>query len=143
MNQAELFNLVLQVQDQYGMLFAEVITINFAMIVAIFYFLHRLALGLKAAVYGFYLIGMITLSGLMLHAANVKALAVGAMQAIAPAERSPVIAGYLDLQDRWLFIAIGLFQNLSLWALALAVTYMLFAWRHPDDQTSAPESPPR
>jgi hypothetical protein len=143
MTQAELFNLVQQVHDQYGALFAEVITINFAMIVAIFYFLHRLPLVLRGAVYGFYLIGMITLSGLMLHAANVKALAIATMQAIAPAERSPVIAGYLALQDSWLFIAVGVFQNLSLWALVLAVTYMLFAWRHPDAQKAAAESAPR
>lgn len=142
MTQAELFNLVQQVHDQYGAYFAQVITINFAMIVAIFYFLHRVQIGFRLAAYGFYLTGMLTLSGLMLHAANVKALALSAMTAIPVAQRSPVVAGYLQLQDGWLFSATRLLQNVSLWALVLVVTYMLFRWRHPDNDMQPPESAP-
>ncbi len=132
MSQAEVFALVQQVHDQYGALFAQVITINFAMIVAIFYFLHRVRLGFRIAAYGFYLIGMVTLAGLMLHAANVKAIALAAMADIPPAQQAPVVASYLALQGRWLFVATGIFQNLALRALVAVVTYMLFFWRHPD-----------
>lgn len=132
MSQAEIFGLVQQVQDQYAQLFAEIVTINSAMIVAIFYFLHRATLGFRVAAFAFYLIGMLTLTGMMLHEANVKGLALAAMAAIAPADRAPMIAGYLALQDTWLFRAISLFQNLSLWALVLVIAYMLFGWRNPE-----------
>lgn len=131
MSQTELFALIQQVHEQYSVLFAQVITINFAMIVAIFYFLHRTALGFRIAAFAFYLTGMLTLIGLMLHEANVKALALSALGTIPQAARSPVIDGYLALQADWLFRATGWFQNASLWALIAVVAYLLFWWRSP------------
>jgi hypothetical protein len=137
MTQTELFALVQQVHEQYATLFAQVITINFAMIIAIFYFLHRARLGFRVAAFGFYLIGMLTLVGMMLQEANIKAIALGAMNAIPIEEQSSVVQGYLSLQGRWLFRAISLFQNGSLWALVSVIAYMLFWWRNPNDQRSS------
>jgi hypothetical protein len=129
MSEAEIFALVQQVHEQYAALFAQVITINFAMIVAIFYFLHRARTGFRIAAFLFYLIGMLTLTGMMLHAANIKGIALAAMASI-PAP-SPVVRGYLALQGGWLFRAISFFQNMSLWAMGGVIAYMLFWWRNP------------
>jgi hypothetical protein len=133
MSQAELFALVQQVHEQYGALFAQVITINFAMIIAIFYFLHRARLGFRIAAFIFYLVGMLTLTGMMLHEANVKGIALAAMAVIPAAEQTPVVQSYLALQRGWLFRAIGFFQNAALWALVGVIAYMLFWWRNPHD----------
>ncbi len=137
MTQAELFTLVQQVHEQYATLIAQVITINFAMIVAIFYFLHRARLGFRVAAFGFYLIGMLTLVGMMLQEANVKAIALSAMAAIPSAEQSSVVQSYLILQGRWLFRIISIFQNGSLWALVSVIAYMLFWWRNPNEKPSS------
>ncbi len=103
MSQAEIFSLVQQVQDQYGSLFAQLITINFAMIVAIWYFLHRTQFRFRIATFVFFLVGMLTLVGLMLQQANIKGLARRALEQNRPDLRSSVVA------------------------------YMLFHWRHPDN----------
>lgn len=134
MSQAEIFNLIQQVQDQYAALFAQVITINFAMIVAVFYFLHRTSLRFRVAAFLFYITGMLALVGMMLHAANVKAIALGALTAIPAGERDGVVAAYLAFQDSWLARASALFQNASVWLLLGVVSYMLFLWRNPQGE---------
>ena len=134
MSQAEIFNLIQQVQDQYAALFAQVITINFAMIVAVFYFLHRTSLRFRMAAFLFYITGMLALVGMMLHAANVKAFALAALSAIPAENRDSVVAAYLAFQDSWLAKASALFQNASVWLLLGVVFYMLFVWRNPEAQ---------
>ena len=146
MTQAELFTLVQQVHEQYAALFAQVITINFAMIVAIFYFLHRARLGLRLAAFLFYLVGMLTLVGMMLQEANIKAIALGTLAAIPVGVQAPMTHGYLVLQDQWLFRTIRFFQNTSLWVLIGVIAYMLFWWRNPNAPSTqgtqgAPETP--
>lgn len=44
MGETDLIGIVRDVNSQYAILFGQIITINFAMIVAIYYFLHRSAL---------------------------------------------------------------------------------------------------
>lgn len=131
MSQTDLFNLVQQVQDQYGTLFAHVITINFAMIVAIYYFLHRTRFVFRIAAFGVYLIGMLTLVGLMLQQANFKKLVLQEMQAMASTGQAAMVANFLQLQESWLFQSARLFQNLSLWILIVVIGYMLFFWKNP------------
>ena len=132
MSQAELFAIVQQVHEQYAALFGQVITINFAMIVAIFYFLYRARLGFRIAAFVFYLIGMLAIVGQMLQAANVKGIALAAMAAIPVTDQVPVVQSYLALQGVWLFRATGFFLNAALWALVGVIAYMLFWWHNPD-----------
>jgi hypothetical protein len=138
MSQAELFAIVQGVHEQYATLFAQVISINFAMIVAIYYFLRRTRLGFRLAAYGFYLVGMVTLLGMMLHEANVKSLALTSMTAVPASARDPLIAGYLAMQDGWLFRAISAFQNIAFWVLAIVVAFMLFGWRDDGKESRPP-----
>ena len=72
MGESELLGIVRDCNVQYATLFGQMITINFAMIVAIYYFLHRASVKLKLAAFLFYLIGMLSLVGLILTQANIK-----------------------------------------------------------------------
>lgn len=129
MSEAELIAIIRDVNAQYAALFGQVITINFAMIVAIFYFLHRTSLKLKLASFLFYTIGMLTLIGLMLQQANMKRLALQALEALPETQRSAIGSGLLTINDDWLFVASRVFLNGSLWVLFAVIAYLLFWWR--------------
>ena len=129
MTEVELFTIIEHVSEQYETIFAQVITINFAMIVAIWYFLHRARLAFRVAAFGFYLIGMLALIGMLLLQSNVKLQAITALRAMPAATRSPFISAYLEVQESWLAVTAGVFFNASLWVLIAAVAWLLFAWR--------------
>jgi hypothetical protein len=129
MSEAELIAIIRDVNAQYAALFGQVITINFAMIVAIFYFLNRTSLKLKLASFLFYTIGMLTLIGLMLQQANMKRLALQALEALPETQRGAVGSGLLAINDDWLFVASRVFLNGSLWVLFAVIAYLLFWWR--------------
>ena len=57
-------------------------------------------------------------------------MALRALSAIPANQQSLVVAGYLTLQDRWLFRAISFFQNAALWVLIAVTAYLLFWWRN-------------
>ena len=129
MGESELIGVIRDVNAQYAVLFGQVITINFAMIVAIYYFLHRSPLLFRIAAFGFYAVGMLALVGLLLQQGNYKFEALGTLAAIAPEHRSQMASSVLALNQSWLAKATSLFLNTSLWVLVLAIAYLLFGWR--------------
>ena len=138
MSENELFAVVQQVNGLYGSLFAQIISINFAMIVATWYFLHRARLSFRLAAFAFYLLGMLTLIGMMLQQANIKHRATAALTAIPDGQRSQFVSDYLAVQGGWLFQLTALFQNASLWALIGVTAYLLFRWRGESTGSSLP-----
>ena len=78
MSELDLLNLARSTTEHQVTWFAQVITINFGMVVAIYYFLNRARIALK--IFGFfaYTTGMLVLLGEMLVEANVK---VGVIEA--------------------------------------------------------------
>jgi hypothetical protein len=129
MTEIELIQLIQQVQEQYASLFGQIISINFAMVVAIWFFLHRARMTFRIAAFGFYLLGMLTFIGLMLVQANVKNTALAGLRAIPPGQRSQFSAHWLALQDEGLFHLVPLFQNASMWVLIAVTGYLLFFWK--------------
>lgn len=129
MGEAELIGMIRDVNAQYAVLFGQIITINFAMIVAIYYFLHRSSLVFRTAAFGFYAIGMLTLIGLMLEQSNYKYQALLALRRLPPAARSPVTDSFLAVNQSWLAQATSFFLNTSLWVLFVVIVYLLFFWR--------------
>lgn len=129
MGEAELIGMVRDVNAQYAVLFGQIITINFAMIVAIYYFLHRSALLFRIAAFGFYAIGMLALIGLMLAQANYKYQALIALAALSAAERSRIGDSLLAVNRSGVFEVTSFFLNASLWVLFMVVAYLLFWWR--------------
>ena len=129
MNEVELVGIIRDANAQYAVLFGQIITITFAMVVAIYYFLHRARLPLKLAAFACYAIGMLSLIGLMLQQANFKGMAIRALEAMPPERLSSIGAGYLELRNSWLFVASGAFLNISLWVLFAVIGWLLFWWR--------------
>ncbi len=129
MGESELIGVIRDVNAQYAVLFGQVITINFAMIVAIYYFLHRSPLLFRIAAFGFYAIGMLALVGLLLQQGNYKFEALGALAAIPAEHRSQMADSVLALNGSWLIKATSVFLNVSLWVLFAGIFYLLFGWR--------------
>jgi len=102
------------------------LTINFAMVVAIYYFLNAAKLALKLFSFFAYTVGMLVLLGQMLTEANVKEGALEALRALPARELSRPSAHYLAVSDSWLSLATGITFNLSVWLLWLGVLYLLF-----------------
>ena len=129
MNEVELVGIIRDVNAQYALLFAQVITINFAMVVAIYYFLHRARLQLKLAAFACYAIGMLALIGLMFQQANFKMLAVNALEALPPDRLSNLSRGFLVMRQNLLFTGTAIFLNTSLWVLFAVIAWLLFRWK--------------
>jgi hypothetical protein len=129
MGETELIGIIRDVHAQYAVLFGQIITINFAMIIAIYYFLHRSPLLFRAAAFAFYAIGMLALIGLMLEQANYKSRALIALTALPPERRSPFATDILAFHQSWLSQATSFFLNVSIWVLFAVVAYLLFWWR--------------
>ena len=122
MGETELIGVIRDANAQYAVLFGQIITINFGMIVAIYYFLHRASLAFRSAAFGFYAIGMLALIGLMLQQANFKAQALIALAALDRQQPSQFASSVVAINRSWLFEASSFFLNVSLWVLFLAVS---------------------
>lgn len=129
MTQAEIVALIQKVHEQYAVLFAQALTISFAVIVATYYFLHRTTAKFRVVVMATYLVGMLAVVGQMLQQANLKRLGLNTLAVLPGGERAGLPQGVIDLQGSWLFRATAVLQNASLWLLVGIVAYMLFWWR--------------
>jgi hypothetical protein len=133
MGEVELIGVIRDVNAQFATLFGQIITINFGMIVAIYYFLHRSPLLFRVAAFVFYAIGMLALIGLMLQQGNYQLEAVAALAALPAEHRSLMANSVLVLNQSWLLRASDFFLNISLWVLFAVVAYLLFRWRGDPD----------
>ncbi len=131
MSEADLLEVVRASNVQISALYAQLISINFAMVVAIYYFLNRSQLTMKLLSFLIYLVGALMFIGLMLEEANLKRVALNSLAGLP--DPSPATAGMLALQGSWLFQATAIFQNLGLWTLLASVAFLLFFWRRPQD----------
>jgi uncharacterized membrane protein len=107
--------------------FAQILTINFAMVVAIYYFLNQAKLALR--IFGFvaYMIGMLMYWGEMLIEANVKAAALAALKGL-PSASGPA-RQFIGVSQSWLGLTTSVVFNLSFWILWIGVFYLLFFWK--------------
>lgn len=111
--------------------FAQIITINFAMVVGIYYFLHRARLGMKLFAFFAYTLGMLLYLGEMLVEASMRATVLIALRAVP----HPLLMTqeYIGLAQSWLGIATTVLFNGALWVLWLGMIYLLFFWRRGED----------
>src|ERR1700743_2040322 len=63
--------------------FAQIITINFAMVVGVYYFLHRAHLGMKLFAFFAYTLGMLLYLGEMLEEASIRATVLIVLKSVA------------------------------------------------------------
>jgi hypothetical protein len=126
MGELDLLNLARSCSANITADFAQVITINFAMVVAIYYFLNEAKIGMRVFAFLVYLIGMFMYVGVMLVESNLKFTTLQALAAL----RSPssVTARYVSLNDSWLAHTTSALENVALWVLVLGALYLLFFW---------------
>ncbi len=132
MGEAELIDAIRASNQQIAALYGQVISINFAMVVAVFYFLNRSRFTIKLLAFLIYLVGMMMFIGLMLEESNIKRIAMRALADIPPDSLSPMGSGMIALHQSWLFVATAVFLNAGLWALIISIGFLLFVWRKPD-----------
>lgn len=111
--------------------FAQVITITFAMVVAIYYFLHQAGARMKVFAFAIYTCGMLTYLGMMLMESGVGIGAQQSLRAIPRAAQSEPTQFYLGLRASWVGATATLLLNLVFWVLWLGTGYLLFFWRKP------------
>ncbi len=73
---ADLLALARSTDQQMATLFGQMISITFAMIAGIYYFLNRARLPLKIFAFICYGVGMLAFFGMMLREANIKRVAL-------------------------------------------------------------------
>jgi len=112
-------------QNEIGY-FAQMITINFAMIVAIYYFLNQARLAMRLFAFVAYLIGMMLFFGEMLIETNLKVQILQSLRELP--HTTAVTQRYLGLYDTWLTTMTAALFNVAIWVLCLGVFYLLFFW---------------
>src|SRR5690348_781859 len=127
MSETDLLNLGRSITANEVSWLGQVITINFAMVVGIYYFLNRAGLALKVFAFIAYLLGMLLYLGEMLIESTVKRQVLNGLSALP--HPSAITQAYLGVNNSWLgFTTIVLFNG-AFWLLAIGVFYLLFFWR--------------
>ena len=127
MNETDLLNLGRSITANEVSWLGQVITINFAMVVGIYYFLNRAGLALKIFAFVAYMLGMLLYLGEMLIESTVKRQVLNGLSALP--HPSAITQAYIGVNSSWLgFTTIVLFNG-AFWLLAIGVFYLLFLWR--------------
>jgi len=137
MTELELLNLARSANDNITADFGELITINFAMVVGIYYFLNRAKLGIKLFAFAVYLIGHLMYWGVMLQEANVHVWSLEVLKAMPQDKLSTVTLRYIALGGVWLGEWTSLLKNVALWVLPLGMAWLLFFWKRDADRPPA------
>jgi hypothetical protein len=107
--------------------FTQMITINFAMIVAIFYFLEQSRLAMRLFAFAAYSVGMLLFLSEMLFETSFKFDVLTALRALPHANM--VTTQYVGLYSTWVTTVTTVTINGAIWILWLGTAYMLFFWR--------------
>ena len=124
MTELDLLNLGRSMTANEVGLFTQIITITFAMVVAIYYFLHQALLPMKIFSFVAYSFGVFLFLGEMLLEGNTKIIVMQTLQALP--QKSDVTQEYLGVADSWLGHLTSALFNGSIWILWFGVFYLLF-----------------
>lgn len=127
MSEQELLGLARSVTANEVAWFGQVITINFAMIVGIYYFLNRAQLVLKLFAFGVYLVGMLLYLGQMLIETGLKFAVLKSLAGLP--HPSNVVQAYLGVLGSWLGILTAVLFNGAFWLMVIGIFYLLFFWK--------------
>jgi hypothetical protein len=133
-SELDLLNLARSTTEHEVTWFAQMITINFGMVVAIYYFLHGAKIALKIFAFFAYSVGMAVLFGEMLVETNVKAGVIEALRALPSEHLSRPTIHYIAVFDSWVSLVTRITFNLSVWLFWLGVFYLLFLWKRHSKQ---------
>lgn len=127
MSELDLLNIARSATQNEVSWFTQVITINFAMVVAIYYFLNQTKLALRIFSFVAYMLGSLIFLGEMLIEANLKVATLAALRAL------PVMSGptrqFVGTSESWLGMTTSFVFNASFWVLWIGIFYLLFFWK--------------
>jgi hypothetical protein len=135
----ELLQLAESAFEQVAMLYAQVITINFALAAAVYYFLSEARLPMKIFAAMIYSVGMLMYVGFIGIQAKIWDAVTRALDAMPPENLSLPAKTINGLEDDWLIALTGVFLNVGLWILGIGSLFLLFFWKK--DAHLAPAKP--
>lgn len=127
MSEQDLLGLARSVTTNEVTWFGQIVTMNFAMIVGIYYFLNRAQIALKVFAFGVYLVGMFLYLGELLIESGVKLAVLESLKAIPHPSR--IVQIYLGVYGSWLGIVTAVLFNGAFWLMTIGVFYLLFFWK--------------
>jgi len=127
MSELDLLNLARNATQNEVTWFTQMITISFAMVVAVFYFLHQANLATRIFAFIAYLTGMLIFWGEMLIESNLKFAIMAALKALP--NPGPVAQNYIGVTGSWLGTTTAVVFSASFWVLCGGVFYLVFFWR--------------
>jgi len=127
MTELDLLNLARAATQDEVAWFTQMITITFAMVVAVYYFLHQADLLTRIVAFGAYLVGMLIFWGEMLIESNLKFATMAALRALP--HLGPVGQDYVAVSASWLGVTVGIVFSASFWVLWGGVFYLVFFWK--------------
>lgn len=132
MSEHDLLDMAHQASQAIEVNLAQVLTITFAMVVAIYYFLHRAGWRMRAFAFVLYVLGMLVYLGSMLAESMLR---LGALKTLdAMPKKSDATAYYLSVTHSWVQTVTAIALNGAYWILMIGVTFLLFFWKKPHEQ---------
>src|ERR1700743_1803264 len=107
--------------------FTQMVTITFAMVGAVYYFLHQADRWTRIVAFGAYLLGMLIFWGEMLIESNLKNATMTALRALP--KPGPVTQNYIGVNASWLGTTTAIVFSASFWVLWGGTFYLVFFWR--------------
>jgi hypothetical protein len=131
MSQLDLLNLARSCGQTIATEFAQVTTITFAMVVAIYYFLHQAGIRMKIFAFAIYTFGMLAYLGMMVMESAVALKVQEALRAIPVSGQDLPTQAYLGVRSGWVGTTSNILFSLVYWILWLGTGYLLFFWKRP------------
>lgn len=114
---------------QIVILIGQIIAINFAMMVAIYYFLNKAGWAIKIAAFILYTLGSSMFLLLAVREAIIAAAGGDALEEQEADTLSPVAQAMLAHGESPNALMLTILINTSIWAMWLGVFYLLFFWK--------------
>jgi len=133
MSEYEILDLYASATADQTAIVGLLISLHFAMIVGIFYFLHRSGIAMKLAILILYTLGYALLFGLMF---NQSAVVYGASRDLVVLTESGARlsgAGYAALQQASDTSWVNIVATIALVSLWLGTVFFLFFWKRPKE----------
>ena len=129
MTELELLTVLQDSAAQITQIISHIITINFAMIVAVYYFLNKAGWRLKTAAFALYTAGMVLYFMLAVRQ-SVITTSIGEALAERPeGQLGPVMSALIAFRDSPTALVMNISLNLSIYALWFGVLYLLYFWK--------------
>lgn len=137
MTELDLLNLAHAEGDDIMSAFGQIVTITFAMVIGIYYFLNEAKIGLKLFSYLIYTVGMFLYFGVMISHSNIVVGVNEALQALPKDHLARPTLHYLAVRGSWVGILESALITGGFWVLWLSIAYLLFVWKKSDHMPRA------